>query len=193
MTSPNNSGASVPGRVLAVLVSLLLVASAFGQTSDARTAPAPIERHMAKMRKVISNAKVKLKRGGGGGFSRQGSGTNATPGWSCCAANLKRVEKSVVAIQSMLLQLEYCYDDSGEIDALIAARLSKSDLQDLARSVQRFADAVTVPRAEQAMNGMFRTFLNLDESTIELPACGELVDPSLLESDESPTDTPAGD
>lgn len=176
----------------ALAVGLLLTVPVRAQTAEKSTAPEPITQHMHKLAKVLTNAKLKLKRGGGGGFARQGTETQATPGWTCCAANLKRVEKSVVAVQSMLLQLEHCYNDAAETEALIAVRLAKRDLQQLALAVQTFSDAPAQPKAEQAMNAVFRTFLNLDESVADLIECGELLDPSLVETSETSLDEPEG-
>ena len=180
-------------RIVVGFVCLILAGSVSGQDPqppESKTAPPEIDRHLRKLTKVISNAGVKLKRGAGG-FSPQGTSSNASPAWGCCAGNLKRIERSVVAIQAMLLQLDNCYDDRGETDSLIAVRLTKSDLRELARAIQAFADAPTSGLATRAMGGVTRTFLNLSDSASDLPVCGVLIDPSRIEtSDTTPEPEP---
>jgi hypothetical protein len=178
-------------RALASLLTLLLLGGGIcvAQQDESKTAPEPIDKHMRRLMRLISNAKVKLDRGMGG-VARGEDSANLSPGWACCAPNLKRIERSAVAVQSMLLQLEDCYEDRDETDAAIAVRLSMNDLAALARSVQAFADARTSGRASAAMDGMTRTYLNLSDSTAKLPECGVLLDPSDVPSDddESPSE-----
>jgi hypothetical protein len=169
-----------------ILLGLLVAGSIPAQTPTRDSAPEPIDRHLRRLSKVISNAKVKLKHGAGE-FAPAGSSSDAPPAWACCIGNLKRIEKSVVAIQGMLEQLEDCYEENAETDAVIVGRLTQTDLQALARAVQVFADSPTVRVAEAALESVARTYFNLTDSAEKLIECGDLLDPSIVPAEESET------
>ncbi|HXV77417.1 MAG TPA: hypothetical protein VD788_13955 [Candidatus Polarisedimenticolaceae bacterium] len=174
------------GWCAALTLGLSVTGTAPAQTADASGPPEPIQRHLVKLSRLISTTENGLK-GGPSQFRRQTDHVNATPAWSCCSNNLKAIEQSAVAVQSMLQQLDNCYQDRELTDQLIQGRLVQTDLQSLAKAIQRFADAPTVELAQGMMPTVTRSYLNLTDSAAELAECGELLDPSLVATSESET------
>lgn len=132
----------------------------------------PLHRKMNAMRSQITNLSARFANGVVGGIRQEGdAGSVATPGRTCCASNLDRIDAHIAAVSILLGELDETYADEGNRVGLKAVKELRIDLDAVASAIDTFATAPEHDDAEDAVGNLHRTYLHMRSTHEELLAC----------------------
>lgn len=164
-------------RTFAVAALFVLVATALPATAQQLhkesfpdTPEGRADAAMLEMRLWIQNAQIKLKSGVTGAMSTE-QGSEGGPAGACCTKNLKRIREERQKLQTALREINECYEARGDREAIRGGALTLEDLDAMMRSVEGFARASNEEMAHRAIAGIQRTYLLLERSRGNMPAC----------------------
>jgi len=160
-------------RAAAPLAALLCSAWLCAAHAAEAQSPEPLETELIRARNMIINASSKLRNDVMGLAPDQGQAP-ATVARSCCSANLEQIEAAIRESARILQDFDRCYEERGNTDMVLRARVARSDLSMLAQSLPAFADARGKREAQGALQEMSRNYNVLRENAVGLAACGDV-------------------
>lgn len=145
--------------------------------AEEKKAPEPLEAALVGVRNSIINASVKLKNDVLGIGEGQEAGP-PTPGRSCCSGNLKYIEETLRETARILETFDRCYEEAGNTDMVLLARVTRMDLAAFAQTLAPFADARTKRDAQAALQALSRAYNQLRDTAVGLGVCGDVARPA---------------
>ena len=159
---------------------LALACCAFGGGAPAeeeKKAPEPLEATLIAMRNSIINASSKLKNDVMG-IGPDETGAPPTPGRACCSNNVKFIEESLRETARILETFDRCYEQTGNTDMVLLARVIRQDLPGFAQTLTAFADARTKTAAQGGLHAVSRAYNQLRDAAVGLATCGDVARPA---------------
>ena len=161
-------------RAGATLAAALLCGAAYGAAGAPEAqAPEPLETELVRARNMIMNASSKLRNDVLGLGPGQGA-AQPTTARSCCSANLEQIEVAIRESARILKEFDRCYEERGDTDMVLLARVALSDLSMFGQSLPGFADARGKREAQAALQEVSRNYNVLRQTAVGLSACGDV-------------------